>query len=222
VLESFVVAMLLRFDAQVPPRFWDRFWPFVAISVVVIVALLFKNGAYRNVLRYTGVYQGVRVAVAAAVAMSVLLVVDLVMIAPFWGRIAPRSVVVIGSVFALVQLLAVRLYPRIFYERSLREVDRDRKRALIVGTGEEGVALATRLWRTPDAQIKPVGFVDHTGGRMRGGQIEGVPVLGEIGEIGRLVEEGYRVVVNEEASKKARARTEVAEFRQWIRGMEEE
>jgi hypothetical protein len=41
-------------------------------------------------------------------------------------------------------------------------------------------------------------------------------------EIGRLVEEGYRVVVNEEASKKARARTEVAEFRQWIRGIEEE
>ena len=40
-------------------------------------------------------------------------------------------------------------------------------------------------------------------------------------EIGRLVEEGYRVVVNEESSKKARARTEVAEFQQWLRGMEE-
>ena len=40
-------------------------------------------------------------------------------------------------------------------------------------------------------------------------------------EIGRLVEEGYRVIVNEESSKKARARTEVAEFQQWIRGMEE-
>ena len=40
-------------------------------------------------------------------------------------------------------------------------------------------------------------------------------------EIGRLVEEGYRVVVNEESSKRARARTEVTEFQQWIRGMEE-
>ena len=40
-------------------------------------------------------------------------------------------------------------------------------------------------------------------------------------EIGRLVEEGYRVLVNEESSKRARARTEVAEFQQWIRGMEE-
>jgi hypothetical protein len=40
-------------------------------------------------------------------------------------------------------------------------------------------------------------------------------------EFGRLAEEGYRVVVKEESSKKAGARTEVAEFQQWIRGMEE-
>src|SRR5829696_959075 len=180
VVESFIVAMLLRFDAQVPEAYWGSFWPFAALSVFVFVALLFKSGAYRNVLRYTGVHQGVRVAAATAVAVGVLVVADIVIKEPLdWDRLVPLSVVVIGAVLAFVQLVGVRLYPRIFYERSLREVAGEHKRALIVGTGEEGVALARQLWRTPDAQIKPVGFVDQTEDeRMRGKQIEGVPVLG--------------------------------------------
>ena len=198
VLESFVVAMLLRFDAQVPAIFWDRFWPFAAFSAVVFIALLFRSGAYRNVLRYTGTYMGVRVAGAAAMAMGVLVVADLITKA-IWIQNVPISVVVIGSVFAFVQLVAVRLYPRIFYERSLREVIGERKRALIVGTGEEGVTVARQLWRAPDAEIKlvdfagmkPVGFVEETDGGewLRDEQIEGIPVLGGVGDIERLTEE---------------------------------
>ncbi|MDX6380169.1 MAG: hypothetical protein QOI57_1193, partial [Rubrobacteraceae bacterium] len=39
--------------------------------------------------------------------------------------------------------------------------------------------------------LKPVGFVDQTDGRLRGGQIEGIPVLGAVEDIERLVvEEG--------------------------------
>ena len=198
VLESFVVAMLLRFDAQVPPRFWDRFWPFVALSVVVIVALLFKNGAYRNVLRYTGMYMGLRVAVATAIATGVLGVADLITKA-LSVQMVPISVVIIGAMLAFVQLVALRLYPRAFYERSLREVVGERKRALIVGTGEEGVVLARQFWSTPEpemqrlafAGMKPVGFIDETSGGewLHDEQIEGIPVLGGAEDIERLVEE---------------------------------
>ncbi|MDQ4148235.1 MAG: hypothetical protein M3120_11295, partial [Pseudomonadota bacterium] len=53
VLESFVIALLFRFDASVPREYWASFWPFAAFSVVVFVALLFQSGVYRNVLRYT-------------------------------------------------------------------------------------------------------------------------------------------------------------------------
>ena len=48
--------------------------------------------------------------------------------------------------------------------------------------------------------------------------IEGLLTLEEIG---RLVEDGYRVLVEEEASKRARARKEVVEFQDWLKGMEE-
>lgn len=46
--------------------------------------------------------------------------------------------------------------------------------------------------------------------------IEGLLTLDEVG---RLVEDGYQVLVEEEASKRARARSETIEFQDWIKGM---
>jgi len=40
-------------------------------------------------------------------------------------------------------------------------------------------------------------------------------------EVGKLVEQGYRVLVEEEQSKRARAPRETIEFQQWIKQMEE-
>ena len=187
LVESFVVALLFRFDAQVPTNYWASFWWFAVLSTAVFIAFLLESGVYKNVSRYTGVYQGVRVASATALATGVLLIANLGL-ERLWVRPVPLSVLLVGSVLAYVQLVAVRLYPRVFYERSLREVG-ERERALIVGTGEVGVTLARQLWRTPDAEMKPVGFVDHTDGRLRGGLIEGIPVLGGIEDIERLVDE---------------------------------
>jgi FlaA1/EpsC-like NDP-sugar epimerase len=187
VLESLVIALLFRFDAQVPTNYWASFWWFAGLSTVVFIAFLFESGVYKNVSRYTGVYQGVRVASAMALATGVLLIANLGL-ERLWARPVPLSVLLVGSVLAYLQLVAVRLYPRVFYERSLREVG-ERERALIVGTGEAGVALARQLWRTPDAEMKPVGFIEDTDGRLRGGQIEGMPVLGGIEDIERLVDE---------------------------------
>jgi carboxypeptidase T len=41
-------------------------------------------------------------------------------------------------------------------------------------------------------------------------------------EVRRLVEGGYRVLVKEESSKKARARGQTVGFQEWIKGMSEE
>ncbi len=48
--------------------------------------------------------------------------------------------------------------------------------------------------------------------------IEGLLTLEEIG---RLVENGYRVLVEEGASKRSRARQETVELEDWLRKMEE-
>ena len=73
----------------------------------------------------------------------------------------------------------------------MREVGQ-RDRALIVGAGDEGVALARQLWRTPDADLEPVGFVAADPAaiaRLRGEQIEVISVLGGVEDIENIAEE---------------------------------
>src|ERR687885_115385 len=68
LVESLVVALLFRFDAQVPTNYWASFWWFAVLSTVVFIAFLLESGVYKNGSRYTGAYQGVRVASATALA----------------------------------------------------------------------------------------------------------------------------------------------------------
>src|SRR5918998_542763 len=90
-----------------------------------------------------------------------------------------------GAVLAYVQLVAVRLYPRVFYELSLREVGRQ-TRAAIVGTEESGVSLAEHIWRSATMETQVVGFISESPEEV-GRHIEGVPVLGVVEDLEEII-----------------------------------
>jgi FlaA1/EpsC-like NDP-sugar epimerase len=190
VIESFAVTLIVRVagDAAEAPS-WPFFWPFAVFSALVYVLLLNESGVYRSILRYTGIHQGVRVLSATAIAAGGLfLVVFCVGPSGFGitrGNLVPLSVPLVGSVLAYVQLVAVRLYPRVFYEMSLREVGR-RTRTAIVGTGEPGVALAGHIWRTAASRTQVVGFISQSPAEV-GRHIEGAPVLGVVQDLEDLI-----------------------------------
>src|ERR687890_716140 len=191
VIESFAVTLIVRVagDTAGGPPFWPFFWPFAVFSALAFVLLLNANGVYQSILRYTGIYQGVRVLSATAMAAGGLSL-TVICVGP-WGfglmdfNPVPLSVPLMGSVLAYVQLVAVRLYPRVFYEMSLREVGR-RTRTVIVGTGEPGVALAGHIWRTAASQTQVVGFVSRSPVDV-GRHIEGAPVLGVVEDLEDLI-----------------------------------
>jgi FlaA1/EpsC-like NDP-sugar epimerase len=190
VIESFAVTLIVRVagDTAGPP-FWPFFWPFAVFSALAFVLLLNRNGVYQSMLRYTGIYQGVRVLSATAMAAGGLSLAVLCVGPEGFGIMkfnpVPLSVPLMGSVLAYVQLVAVRLYPRVFYEMSLREVGR-RTRTVIVGTGEAGVALAGHIWRTSAAETQVVGFVSSSHAEV-GRHIEGSPVLGVVEDLEDLI-----------------------------------
>jgi FlaA1/EpsC-like NDP-sugar epimerase len=185
VVESFAIALLFRFAGDVPANFWSSFWPFAFLCAAIFVALLYESGVYQSVLRYTGIYQGVRVASATSIATGIIFIVDVILGAIFDLRPFPLSVVVVGSVLAYLQLVAVRLYPRFFYELSLREIG-TRTRTVIVGTEEPGVALASHIWRSTGMNLQVVGFVSESPAEA-GRRIEGAPVLGGLDDLGSII-----------------------------------
>ena len=189
VIESFAMALLFRFNGDVDARFWPSFWPFAAFSALVFVVLLYESGVYQSILRYTGIYQGVKVASATAIATGILFIVNFT-VGPEGLRLlalnpVPLAVVLVGAVLAYIQLVAVRLYPRVFYELSLREVGRQ-TRTVIVGTGGSGVALAGHIWRTAAMNSQVVGFVSESPVDV-GKQIEGVPVAGTVDDLEDII-----------------------------------
>jgi FlaA1/EpsC-like NDP-sugar epimerase len=179
VMESFAVALLFRFNGDVGV-WWITFWPFAIFAALTFVLLLNESGVYQSILRYTGIYQGVRVASATAIAAGGLFITVFAVGPGGFGIMnynpVPLSVPLVGSVLAYVQLVAVRLYPRVFYELSLREVGRQTRTA-IVGTDAPGVALAGHIWRSTEMETQVVGFISDSPDEV-GRHIEGSPVLG--------------------------------------------
>jgi FlaA1/EpsC-like NDP-sugar epimerase len=189
VIESFAVVLIVRVAGDVEPQFWQYFWPFAVFSALAFVLLLNETGVYRSILRYTGIYQGVQVLSATAIAAGGLFLA-VFCVGPDGFALTeqnpvPLSVPLLGSVLAYAQLVAVRLYPRVFYELSLREVGR-RTRVAIVGTGEPGVALAGHIWRTAATETQVVGFVSGSRAEV-GRQIEGASVLGTVEDLEGLI-----------------------------------
>jgi FlaA1/EpsC-like NDP-sugar epimerase len=185
VVESFAVALLFRFNGDVDPAFWNMFWLFAIFAALAFVLLLYESGVYQSILRYTGIYQGVRVASATAIAAGGLFIADFAAGELLGLRPVPLSVILAGAVLAYVQLVAVRLYPRVFYELSLREVGRQ-TRAAIVGTEESGVSLAEHIWRSAAMETQVVGFISEAPEEV-GRHIEGVPVLGVVEDLEEII-----------------------------------
>jgi FlaA1/EpsC-like NDP-sugar epimerase len=189
VIESFAIALLFRFNGNVSPPFWNTFWPFAIFAALAFVLLLNESGVYQSILRYTGIYQSVRVASATAIATGGLFITDFAVGPEGLGIMnfhpVPLSVILAGAVLAYLQLVAVRLYPRVFYELSLREVGR-KTRAAIVGTEESGVALAGHIWRSATMETQVVGFVSEFPEEV-GRHIERVPVLGVVEDLEELI-----------------------------------
>jgi FlaA1/EpsC-like NDP-sugar epimerase len=185
VVESFAVALLFRFNGDVSPAFWNMFWLFAIFAALAFVLLLHESGVYQSILRYTGIYQGVRVASATSIAAGGLFIADFAAGELLGLRPVPLSVILAGAVLAYVQLVAVRLYPRVFYELSLREVGRQ-TRAAIVGAEEAGVWLAGHIRRSAAMETQAVGFISDSPEEV-GRHIEGVPVLGVVEDLEEII-----------------------------------
>jgi FlaA1/EpsC-like NDP-sugar epimerase len=189
VIESFAIALLFRFNGDVQREWWISFWPFAFFAALAFVLLLNESGVYQSILRYTGIYQGVRVASATAIAAGGLFIADFAVgpgglgIMPYHP--IPLGVILMGAPLAYLQLVAVRLYPRVFYELSLREVGRQ-TRAAIVGTEEPGVALARHIWHSAAMEAQVVGFVSESREEV-GRHIEGAPVLGVVEDLEEII-----------------------------------
>jgi FlaA1/EpsC-like NDP-sugar epimerase len=189
VIVSYLGSFALRFDAPSPlfSEYIGLFWWPLALLLVVRLAAFVLFGLYRRVWRYASIaeLQSIVLAVGASSFVTYGLIYAVAVIEPQFAGF-PRSIPVIESLVAMALIGGTR------FSFLLAGVGRrgggkaTGARVLIVGAGTAGVTVARQLFDGA-LDLVPVGFLDDQ--ETPGHRILGLPVLGKIDDIGRVVRE---------------------------------
>ena len=179
---SFAAAYYLRIQDSGTPYQRHIFQISLAVLLAVRYAAFIPFGLYRGVWRYAGARDAASI-MAAVVASEV--VAYLILDATQNFATFPRSIFIIDALICMTLIGISRFWERAFVRGVSSFTGRtDRKRTLIVGAGRGGRSLLRELRETPGEQI--VGFVDDDH-RLARRRLQGVPVLGGIGEIDAIL-----------------------------------
>jgi FlaA1/EpsC-like NDP-sugar epimerase len=181
-------AFILRFDLGWVSRAREQVVPFLMTAVVIKPAALSVLGLYRSVWRYTGLRDlallGVGVASSSAAMTAVVLVTMMAGRMPSFSK----AVLAVDALLTFGLLATARIAVRLTAEAGVGErPPRLRRRVVVVGAGDSGVALVGELRRNRALGLEPVAFLDDHADKV-GKAICGLPVAGQTGEVPRAVE----------------------------------
>jgi len=194
---AFFLAMLVRFDWDVPMAMFRQLVIVMPYVVVLQYAFLSGFGITRFSWRYIGLRDAVRI--FAAIASATGLLVALRFLSPLWVErfslarygIVPLGVLLGDFVLSFMGLAGVRALRRILGERvATKQHEREeapQTPTLLVGAGQGGVLIAQEIARRPDLGILPVAFVDDDPVK-QGAVIHGIKVRGTTADLRRLAQ----------------------------------
>ncbi len=184
---AYYLALAFRFEGRIPPSLGleGSFPVFIVLAIAVHIYVNWAARAYTIVNRYIGLRQALRIAEAAGASTFGLLL--LVASLPTSEHVTPLSVIPIGGLVAMVAMIGVRFYPRIFHERSLSNVQSENN-MLIVGAGRSASAIVRELDQGQVPDTRAVGIVDDNRA-LQGMRLYDVPILGTLDALARLVDE---------------------------------
>jgi UDP-GlcNAc:undecaprenyl-phosphate/decaprenyl-phosphate GlcNAc-1-phosphate transferase len=190
VTAAYFGAYRFRFEGEE----FNYFFPFFASSLPIVIACkvvsLRLAGAYGVIWRYFGTSEVVPLlrGVGLGSAMAVLSLAYLYR----FERVSRSVLILDGLLFAALVVgsrLAFRLLPA-----SNGHAHRETRRAVAYGAGDAGEMLVRELANNPRYTYHLTAFLDDDPYK-RGRRIRGVPVVGGIGELGALLENGAEAVI---------------------------
>jgi len=181
---AWMLAWLARFNFDLPPQpFLDSSLNALPVVIVTQAAIAWYFGLYRGLWRFASLPDLSNILRAAGLgALLAAIVLFLV------NRLdaTPRSVLILYPVFLVFLLGGPRLLYRIWKDHALHlQTNADAQRVIVVGGGNGGEMLIRDMLR--EGNYIPVGLVDDNA-QLQRSNIHGVPVLGQIAELSRIVQ----------------------------------
>lgn len=202
------LAIYLRFGLTFPSDGTVSFWRIIPLVAVLQVLTGYAVGLYRRRWRYGSYDEVAALGVTAAITTAGLYLLNEHY---FSDRPIPQSAVLVGGVFGLVLMGAIRYTWRLVLERLRRPTERTAEKLLVFGAGEGGLQVITSLLRSRSSQYVPVGLLDDDPSRQRL-SIMGVSVMGDRTAIARAAEKtGAQTLLIAVPSATARTIGEIAD-----------
>lgn len=185
VINSYTLASLVLFARWAPLDYYDRLLIFLPVAVLVHCLVNIKFGLYRGLGRYAGLNQALKTVQAVALSIAVLLAAGMIAMPSSASHVI--AMVPIGGIIVFIFMSGVRFYPRVFYERSLREV-KPTIRLLVVGAGAAGEMIIRSIQKERQLSMDVVALVDDNV-ELQGFEIHGVAIYGPTERIPEIVAE---------------------------------
>ncbi len=193
---AFVLAVLVRFDWDVPHAMLRRLVFVLPYVVVLQYTLLMAFGITRFSWRYISLRDAVRIVGAISLAALILVAVRFAsepleeIYKPFQYGIVPLGVLLADFVLAFVGVTGVRALRRLIGERVAQKqhrpsLGRTQVPTVLIGAGQAGFLVAQEIVRRPDLAIAPVAFVDDDPVKT-GSIVHGIKVLGTTADLAKI------------------------------------
>ncbi len=187
------IALLLRVDTvALAGTYLLPIAIYTGISIVWKLLVFFPAGMYNRYWRYASVDELGTVIVANVASMILGLIVFVAILRPagFIQPDFPRSIPVMDGLLTMIATGGFRFLLRmgLEYREATQHAPGQKKRTLIVGAGVAGTLILKELKMNPHIPLEPVGFLDDDARKLHV-RIHGVPVIGSLNELPRVVKE---------------------------------
>ncbi|NJD57824.1 MAG: polysaccharide biosynthesis protein [Anaerolineae bacterium] len=189
-----VVCVLGSFLLRVPlgARLYDfraQILVMLAVALIAKPIVYYQFGLYRRLWAYASIRELKLIAIAVTTASIIVSIVVLLISFLLRAFEFSRGVLMIDWLLSLLAVGGLRFSYRIIAEsQSSNRPDGSRqRRVLIAGAGDAGALAVREMQRNPQANLKPIGFVDDDPAKQKQ-EIHGTPVIGTIDDLDRLID----------------------------------
>jgi len=188
---SHYMAYYLRFDGRIPASQVANLIHTTWWILLIKVCCFYLFRMYRGMWRYTSIHDMLNLLKACVVSSGLIAIVLLITVR-FSGF--SRGIFIIDFFLTFLLVGGYRLGIRLLYDKSrkgfsfhlLKQRPSDLKRVLLIGAGSAGEKLLREIMENAALSYDVAGFLDDDP-QKRGHAIHGVPVLGPIQDIEKIV-----------------------------------
>ncbi|MDF3078933.1 MAG: polysaccharide biosynthesis protein, partial [Sphingobacteriaceae bacterium] len=145
------------------------------VFLLINCLVFFAAKTYAGIVRYTSAQDSFRILFSISISNGLFIVANLVLLAFNEAPIISNVVVIVTGLSSFVLMITYRVLVKYFF-MYIKNMKLDKRRVVIYGAGETGIALKRTLDHDPNVNMRVIAFVDDDD-RKTGKVIDGVKIF---------------------------------------------